>query len=102
MEREAWGVDAERVLTVGGKVNFCEGEVGDVEEDVVGGRRCVLRNTASEGVRGMSRSGRLAASASAEEREEDMEDEDEPGKSKALKTEGLLSSKKVCPAGAGG
>ena len=69
--------------------------------DVLGGRRCVLRNTASEGVRGMSRSGRLAASALEEDKAEDREEDEEPGKSKALKTEALLSSKNGCPAAGG-
>lgn len=61
-------------------------------EDVVG-KRCVLPKTASQGVRGMSRSGRLAQSLSSSS--------SEAGKSKALKTEGLLSSKKVFWAAAG-
>ena len=55
---------------------------GDVDVDVVG-RRWVLAKAASEGVPGMSRSGRLVLSSSSS------------GQSKALKTEGLLSSKKV-------
>ena len=55
---------------------------GVVDEDVVG-RRCVLAKAASEGVPGMSRSGRLVLSSSSS------------GQSKPLKTEGLLSSKKV-------
>ena len=53
-----------------------------LDKEVVG-RRCVLAKAASEGVPGMSRSGRLVLSSSSS------------GQSKALKTEGLLSSKKV-------
>ena len=89
------GVEERCLVTAAGNTNFVGGLEAE-EEEVVGGRRCVLRNTASEGVRGMSRSGRLAAS---EEKED--EDDDEPGKSKALKTEGLLSSKNVWLAAAG-
>lgn len=62
-----------------------EVEVVDDEAEVVG-RRCVVCSAVDEGVHGISRSGRLEVSSSSE------------GPSKALKTEGLLSSKKVCEA----
>lgn len=58
----------------------------DEEAEVVG-RRCVVCSAVEEGVVGISRSGRLELSSSSS------------GPSKALKTEGLLSSKKVCEAG---
>ena len=66
-----------------GEVEVVDDEAEDDEAEVVG-RRCVVCSAVGEGVRGISRSGRLEVSSSSE------------GLSKALKTEGLLSSKKVC------